>query len=580
VPDVRARRREFDVLASLLLAFTGSLRVASAAGVALPDDYVVTGRILAPKQESTPAVRHDRVFGRVDWSHGSFGTGGSLPIDWPVGPDGSFRALVPRERHSVVLEFWFELQDDLGSFETGLHVGMPLNEETGEPDSDRVELGVLQFPSSRTIAAGRVVDRAGKGIAGASVTVALDPERATKEDGERATPNPELRQVRARTAAGGSFRIRAPFAVPDCRIQVEADGYFDGSAELPAADPCEVRLVEKARVVGHVEFEKFEGQQKLYAEVHPREGSGRAFDEGAQVGADGAFAIEDLWPATYDLVLRVEARDDAQPEVLAALDGIEVKEGATAADERLAALSFRRRKRSFHVRLEFPDSKQEEEDADFERQVSCGELLGVDAKGRRTVWSAETIDGEATVRPLVDVERIEVRVEGFRTERIEDLSRDATVRLRPGLPVRVVVLPEKLPCLLRSSLTPIGIQPRWYRRDSSIAFDNDVWKGVYRQPTDANPPGVLNIFDGEESADPASPSEKPTPPPRPDFHPGILLFTLGDPGRFDLRVWDQRDNTLIAIPRESAVLDVKDSADVQTFELHLDPDVVRSLRNE
>jgi hypothetical protein len=574
VPDVLARRREFEVLASLLLALAGSLRVACATGVAIPDDYVVTGRILAPKEECAPAVRHDRVFGRIDWSHGSFGASGSLPVDWPVGPDGSIRALVPRERHSVVLEFWFELQDELGSFETGLHVGMPLNEETGEPDSDRVELGVLQFPSSRTIAAGRVVDRTGRGIVGATVTLEPVPVRVISEDDERAAPNPALREVRARTAADGSFRIRAPFAVPDCRIQVEADGYFDGAVKLPAANPCEVRLVAKARIVGHVEFEKFEGQQALYAEVHPREGSGRAFDEEERVGPDGTFAIEDLWPATYDLVLRVEARDDAQPEVLAALDGIEVKEGATTADERLAALSFRRRKRSLHVRLEFPESKQEEEDADFERQVTVGELLGVDAKGRRTVWSAESVNGEATVRPLVDVERIEVRVEGFRTERIEDLSRDATLRLRPGFQVKIVVLPEKLPCLLRSSLTPVGLQPRWFRRDSWIEHDNDAWRGAFRNPRAANLPGL----DPTELGGEPTPATPPTPTTTsPEFHPGILLFTLGDPGRFDLRIWDQRDDTLIPIPRASAVLDVKDSADVQVFEIHLDPDVVRSL---
>jgi hypothetical protein len=561
------------VLASLLLALSGSLRVATSAGLAIPDDYVVTGRILPPKEECAPTVRHDRVFGRIDWSHGSFGSEGSLHIDWPLGADGTFRALVPRERHSVVLEFWFELQDELGGFETGLHVGMPLNEETGEPESDRVELGELQFPSSRTIAAGRVVDRAGRGIAGARVTVNPDFHFVTSEEDERPVPNPALRQVRSWTAADGSFRIRAPFPVPDCHLQVEADGCFDEDVGLPAAIPCEVRLVAKARIVGHVEFEKFEGQDEFYAEVHPREGSGRAFGAGVEVGADGSFVIEDLRPATYDLALRVEGFDDAQPEVLGALDGIEVKEGDTATDERLQRLSFRRRKRPIHVRVELPEAESEDTEAYAELGGPCGDLLGIDAKGRRTVWSANFRCGEATVRPLVDVERIEVRVKGFRTERIEDLSRDATLRLRPGIRVKVVVLPEKLPCLLRSSLTPVGIQPRWFRRDSWIEYDNDTWKGAYQNPSVATLPGLDETERGE------APTPR-TPTASPEFHPGILFFTLGDPGRFDLRVFDQRDDTLIPIPRESAVLDVKESSELQIFEIHLDPDLVRSLRNE
>jgi len=576
VPDTWARRQEFDVLATLLFALAGSLRVASAAGVAIPDDYVVTGRILAPKEECAPAIRHDRVFGRIDWSHGSFGSEGSLPIDWPVGADGTFRALVPRERESVVLEFWFELQDELGSFETGLHVGMPLNEETGEPESDRVELGELQFPSSRTIAAGRIVDRAGRGIAGALVTVEQDFHFEASEEDERPVPIPALRQVRSRSAADGSFRIRAPFPVPDCHIQLRAEGYFDESLELPAANPCEVRLVARARIVGHVAFEKFEGQESLSAEVHPREGSGRVFGAGVEVGADGSFVIEDLRPATYDLVLRVEGFDDAQPEVLAALDGIEVKEGDSVSDERLQRLSFRRRKRPIHVRIELPEAESEDTEAYAELGGPCGDLLGIDAKGRRTVWSADFRCGEAMVRPLVDVERIEVRVERFRTERIDDLSRDTTLRLRPGIRVKVVVLPEKLPCLLQSSLTPVGIQPRWFRRDSLFTHDNDVWKRAYQIPRVADPPGL----DETERGEAPTPTTTPTPTESPDFHPGILHFTLGDPGRFDLRLFDQRDDTLIPIPRESAVLDVKESGELQVFEIHLDPDVVRSLRNE
>ena len=564
------------MLASLLLPLAGSLRVATAAGLAIPDDYVVTGRFLAPKEECAPAVRHDRVFGRIDWSHGSFGSEGSLPIDWPVGADGTFRALVPRERHSVVLEFWFELQDELGSFETGLHVGMPLNEETGEPETDRVELGELQFPSSRTIAAGRVVDRAGHAIAGALVTVVQDFHLVTSEEDERPVPIPALSQVRSRSAADGSFRIRAPFPVTGCQLQVEAEGYFDERIEFLAANPCEVCLVAKACIVGHVAFEKFEGQDALYAEVHPRVGSGRAFGDWVEVDPDGSFILENLRPATYDLVVRVEARDDAQPEILAALEGIEVKEGVTAADERLQELSFQRRKRSLHVRLEVPEEENDESVVEAEFNGPIGELLGIDAKGGRTLWSAEIVNGEATVRPLVDVERIEVRVDGFRTERIEDLSRDATLRLRPGLRVKVVVLPEKLPCLLRSSLTPVDIQPRWFRRDSWIEYDNDAWKNAYQNPTVWTPPGLDETERGKE----LTPPTPPTPTIRPEFHPGILLFTLGDPGRFDLRLFDQRDDTLIPIPRESSVLTVKETADVQVFEIHIDPDTVRSLRNE
>ena len=174
-----------------------------------------------------------------------------------------------------------------------------------------------------------------------------------------------------------------------------------------------------------------------------------------------------------------------------------------------------------------------------------------------------------------------MRADGFRSERITDLSRDATIRLRRGIPVKVVVRPEGLPCLLVSSLTPVGEPSRWFRRGASIAHDNDAWRfefvtgskiSVPGGSLAENDPGLEEPSDPEEADLDEFVSRITVGTTDPGIPRGVLQFAVGDPGAFELRLWDQEKDRLIPIPRESAVLQVKDMPALQTFEIHLDPD--------
>jgi hypothetical protein len=228
---------------------------------------------------------------------------------------------------------------------------MPLNEETGEPDSDRIELGELAFPAARTIASGHVADGEGKPIAGVRVTLEQVRPRAGKRGREPDPPprNPELGRVGALSAADGSYRLRAPFPVPGCRLQFWAENWFYESASIPGSGSCDVRMVAMARIAGHLDFEKFEGQEGLIVEAEPRPGGRRASMDVSTVGAEG-FPVGGALAGTYDLLVRVRAVDGSQAEVLAQLEGVS-SEGATADRAARGSRSVVGHARSVHVDL-------------------------------------------------------------------------------------------------------------------------------------------------------------------------------------------------------------------------------------
>jgi hypothetical protein len=576
------------VVSIVLFVMPIGLPLPAMAHGAAPDEFVVSGRFLEPKSDGPTAHRHSRVYGRVDKQHGLFDVSGSDAIDWPLDSEGRFRQRIPREGPGVVLDFWFELHDELGGFETGFHVGMPVNEATGRADSDRIELGDLEFPTSRTIAAGRVIDRAGKAIAGALVMLredveappnytvrvqeAIAPAKRRRPDPEpELAPISELDRIQTFSSADGSFRILSPFATPGCRIEVHVDGCFDASAKIPASGPVTIRMVAPSSIPGHVDFDTSDWRIELVAEA-VEVGVARDHDSplhrnsgSDSIDRDGNFRIQMLRAGTYDIYVRQNWAheleliawayawaNDGQPELLGCIHRVVVREGETVDDPRLRQFSFHRRKRPVSIRIVAPDQKRDDVSGEIPNGP-FGDLFGIDVKGNRIAWSTAFWNGEAKVRPRVEVERIEVCVDGFRSEVIDNLTRDATVRLRPGIPVRIVVLPEHLPCPLEGQLTASSEQREAYPRRG--LFADDI--GHYGRAED------------EGSAT-----------PNPDLHPGVLLFALSNPGVYELKLWDPRDDMLLAIPRESAMLDVKDSADVQTFEIHLDPDVVRSLRNE
>jgi len=601
---VRCFVRAATRVALALVAFGGlhgTLRAESSPSIVT----WVKGRLLPPKSGPASTHRHDQVRGwiRTTDHEGRFEY---HELDWRLDDKGRFREQVQEYRACGEVDFWFEFQDERGGFETGFHVGLPGIDDLPEPNPEEIDLGDLEFPVARSIAKGRVVTVKREPVAGVHVSlkgsfvselrVPWAPEHLEEE-----------RRLQTTTRADGSFDLLATFPVSDCGVRLSAPGFLDAGIEIPCADPLECVLIAEARIEGVVDLdpttwrepEPYVGGLEIEVVAHLHDSLLETWDTWrAPIDRDGRYTLGGLDAGDVDV--RVVDHSGDGFEVLRWIPHVTLRAGEAADDPRLRKLAFRR---GSHARLRFvsdaPKAPRPATSSDDEPEAEpgpAGKLVAVDGRGNPTGWSQVFVDGDASIRPPTDVRRVEVRVDGFRTAWIEDVRRDATIHLRPGIPVKIVVAPPDLPCLLLAALVSSKERARDIDRHVFQAIDTRYRGRSVTIGGETFPPGMGEDEDGSGSQDVEGDSsgdpmtdppdedetakECPNEPPDPDDHPGVLLFTLNEPGAFELTLWNRSKWCLIPIPRESAVLDVKESDDLQVFEIHLDPDVVRSLRNE
>jgi hypothetical protein len=565
----------------------------------------VKGRLLPPKSGPASTHRHDQVHGwiRTTDHEGRFEYHG---LDWRLDDKGRFREQVQEYRACGEVDFWFEFQDERGGFETGFHVGLPGIDDLPEPNPEEIDLGDLEFPVARSIAKGRVVTVKREPVAGVHVSL-----EGSLVSGLRVPWAPEHleeeKRLQTTTRADGSFDLLATFPVSDCGVRLSAPGFLDAGIEIPCADPLECVLIAEARIEGVVDLdsttwrepEPYVGGLEIEVVAHLHDSLLAGWDcVNAPIDREGRYSLGGLEAGDVDV--RVVDHSGDGFEVLRWIPHVTLRAGEAADDPRLRKLAFRR---GSHARLRFvsdaPKAPRPATSSDDEPEAEpgpAGKLVAVDGRGDPTGWSQVFVDGDASIRPPTDVRRVEVRVDGFRTAWIEDVRRDATIHLRPGISVKIVVTPSDLSCVLQAALVASKERTRDVDRRVFEATDAPLSGRTCSIGGEDFPPGmggdddatgvVVDEPDPREDPptdppeDDAAAEETPIDPPNPDVHPGILCFTLNEPGAFDLVLWNGSEGGLIPIPRESAVLDVKESADLQVFEIHLDPDVVRSLRNE
>jgi hypothetical protein len=253
----------------------------------------------------------------------------------------------------------------------------------------------------------------------------------------------------------GRFELRGWAGTDELRVAASAQGLCKATREFRAGDAAVdlalastgalrgTLLLDARCGQGAVEIVAVSGLKVVQAERAP----------------DGSFRIAGLEPGRYDL----RVRSSVLQEVLAAVDGIEVRSGEETLDPRAAALDLRGKLMCLEIRIAMP--------AGFDDPLPLVEVRAPGAEPRLCYASTGRPFALATLAPAVDVL---IQAPGWRLERLASVATDQAVALRPGLPVRLA-LQDGLPALpegyeLRALLEPLKFELR-HRANSGVPFD-------------------------------------------------------------------------------------------------------------
>ena len=200
------------------------------------------------------------------------------------------------------------------------------------------DVGAVTFVAptrERVLCTGRVVDAAGKGLAGIDVAAGYHDRELGRWVG--------LHHQRVRTDDNGAFEVRSALPAPESfTLSASAHDRVPVRLELSEGSHRVLTLARGGRLQAHIQAPPGVPVQLLVGSIVDAEGHAR---EPNQFG--GGFGAGNLAPGRYDVVVRIAASGIE----IARVPGIVVSEGQKVDDERLTPIDVTGRCRGLQVRL-------------------------------------------------------------------------------------------------------------------------------------------------------------------------------------------------------------------------------------
>jgi hypothetical protein len=297
------------------------------------------------------------------------------------------------------------------------------------PPARAREMGDLVLSPAPLVASGRVVDREGKGVAGASVQV----EKALQAPGGTSAPAVwMLLPIRsAKCDASGAFVLRGDVEERTIRLSLGHEEELRAAPVVVRTGATGVELValRTGGLAGRLLLDPGVQTETLRVHVHPDGLPEEPIDERWLDGdkrerrREGIFEFEELLPGSYTLTV------DLNGVRMTEIPGVAVESGQVARDPRVQEIDLRGQLHVFAFEL-VPPAPMSELDASVDF-TPRGES---EPEGHAYFQGTK---GQLATR----FERVDatLRVSGYRSERLTDLGPRTEVRLRPGLAVRLVL---------------------------------------------------------------------------------------------------------------------------------------------
>jgi hypothetical protein len=293
----------------------------------------------------------------------------------------------------------------------------------------RNELGDLVLAPPPLIAAGRV-------LAGRERPVAafVRLEVPVHEDERRETIWYWDEVASAQADADGRFALHGHVDGEQARLTAELEGLRSAPQTVAVGSQAlEIWLLETGWVEGSVLLDPGVPPEKIQALLRRVEGGQPGADAlvsetrgQTALGEDGRFRIGDQFPGLYELELQL---GDERP--LLTIPGIELRAGQGSPDPRLDPIDLRGRLFAVRIRLVPPRPDPE----------LRGNLAYRPAGDAGTGEESEYFYDADEIRLVTTHPRLDARlfVQGYRAERLSELSGEREVRLRPALAVRLAL---------------------------------------------------------------------------------------------------------------------------------------------
>jgi protocatechuate 3,4-dioxygenase beta subunit len=288
------------------------------------------------------------------------------------------------------------------------------------------DLGDVRLGAAPVFVRGQVVDGQGAPVAEAALLLREQTEQgfALVWDFDHVTD------------ADGRFDVRGTRSADAYELGASKAGLAGPLVPFePGAEGLLIVLHGAGAIAGRVLVDERVPRDKLSIHLEDEQGLTdhlQYHDRETNPGEDGTFALDQLLPGVYGVYVQL----DDESVRLAEVDGIAVTSGATTSDPRL---EIDLRGTLFVHRLEFvaPDPA-----GPLHGELSFGRAGAAEVEHHQTYFQ-ERVHELLTTFEEID---LVVSARGYRVEHLEGVRGSATVHLRRGLPVRIVLRgPARLP---------------------------------------------------------------------------------------------------------------------------------------
>jgi hypothetical protein len=231
------------------------------------------------------------------------------------------------------------------------------------------------------------------------------------------------------TDRDGAFAARGSVHASTARLELFHDTMLAAPLEVPVGSSgIEIVAYAGGGIDGSVLLDPGVPPDALLASVRLDDGSDRGGRPDVALDKrQGTFSLEGLLAGTYTLFVVTGGR-----EVLAEVPGIAVRPGEITRDPRIQGIDLRGRIHVFELTLVPPSPG-------FELTGGTLRFQKTGTHGSKRVRGlGRPTEPVKIVTPLARID-VTVRVDGCRVEDLTDLPPRTEVRLRPGIPVRLVL---------------------------------------------------------------------------------------------------------------------------------------------
>jgi hypothetical protein len=303
-------------------------------------------------------------------------------------------------------------------------------ERTGTLPAGEVDLGDVVLQPKPLLAEGRVTDGDGEPVAGARVYVSAD-------DGVRPRP--------AETDENGAFLLVASAgstAGPRRLVAIQGERFSEARAIEPGASDVQL-VLSQTRVFGsfqgRVVLDPDVPRERIAVSLMPIDFYGHLLDQGIDFqrspDADGEFLFEKCLAGEHVLRVSLHHRGHFDGEDLVVLRDVVTQAGVQSTDPRCQPVDLRGKIHAFRLTVIAPDGTP----------APYGKVL-VDGRRRAlpplSFWTDLDMPTHLVLTTETDAD-IDVRVPGYQSVHLDDVSEDRTIELHSGLPLRLV-LPEDI----------------------------------------------------------------------------------------------------------------------------------------